>query len=309
MSSESLHGKRVLVTGASGFIGSHLCRRLCQIGAQVHALSRTEHADGDARLHWWRGDVAELDAVRGIVIAARPDVVFHLASHVVGAREREQVMPTFRANLMSSVNVMLAASEAGCRRVVLTGSLEEPEDGEAEAVPCSPYAAAKWASSGYARMFRALYQLDVVTLRVFMVYGPGQGDLKKLIPYVTLALLRGESPKLSSGQRQVDWIYVDDVVEGFVAAAEANDGIGQTVDIGSGALVPIRAVVERLGRLINPDIKLQFGALPERPLERVRVADTVRTQKVLGWQPSVPLEKGLKQTVDWYGRWLKEHAQ
>jgi nucleoside-diphosphate-sugar epimerase len=298
----------MLVTGASGFIGSHLCRRLRQAGAEVHAISRSERTEGETGLHWWQGDVTELDVLRRIVNATRPEVVFHLASHVVGAREREQVMPAFRANLTSAVNVMIAASEAGCRRVVLTGSLEEPEDGDTGPVPCSPYAAAKWAASGYARMFHALYQLDVVTLRVFMVYGPGQGDLKKLIPYVTLALLRGESPKLGNGQREVDWIYVDDVVEGFVAAAQANGRAGQTVDIGSGKLVPIRAVVEHLGRLINPDVKLQFGALPERPLERVRVADTARTQAMIGWQPSVPLEKGLKQTVDWYARRLKENA-
>jgi UDP-glucose 4-epimerase len=294
--------QKMLVTGASGFIGSHLCRRLRDAGAEVHAISRTERIGGGTGLRWWRGDLADLDAVRQIVNATRPEVVFHLASHVVGAREREQVMPTFRANLMSAVNVMIAASEAGCRRVVLTGSLEEPEDGDAGAVPCSPYAAAKWAATGYGRMFHALYQLDVVTLRVFMVYGPGQQDLRKLIPYVTLALLRGELPTLGSGQRQVDWIYVDDVVEGFVAAAQANGCAGKTVDIGSGKLVSIRVVVEHLSRLINPDIELQFGALPERPLERVRVADTARTQAMIGWQPTVSLEKGLKQTVDWYTR-------
>jgi UDP-glucose 4-epimerase len=299
---------KALVTGASGFIGSHLCRRLGREKTEVHAVSRTKEAGKRDGIQWWQGDVADEAKVRELVSAIKPDAIFHLASHVVGARDLAQVAPTFRSNLMSAVNLLSAASEVGCRRVILTGSLEEPTQDEASPVPCSPYAAAKWAASGYARMFHALYGLDVVILRVFMVYGPGQGDLRKLIPHVTLSLLRGESPKLSSGQRQVDWIYVDDVVEGFVAAAHAGDAAGQTIDIGSGKLVTVRAVVEHLGRLVNPEIKLGFGAVLERPLEQVRVADTGRTQAAIGWQPTVSLEKGLKQTVDWYARRLKENA-
>jgi nucleoside-diphosphate-sugar epimerase len=149
-------------------------------------------------------------------------------------------------------------------------------------------------------MFHALYGLDVVILRVFMVYGPGQNDLQKLIPYAIQRLLRGESPKLSSGQREVDWIYVDDVVEGFLAAARANGVAGQTVDIGSGTLESIRAVVERLGRQINPTIPLHFGALTDRPLEQVRVADTKRSQAMIRWRPTVSLDDGLTRTVDFY---------
>jgi nucleoside-diphosphate-sugar epimerase len=299
---------KALVTGASGFIGSHLCRRLGHEQAEVHAISRTKAAGKRDGIQWWQGDVADEAKVRELVSAIKPDVIFHLAGQVVGARDLEQVTPTFRSNLMSAVNLLGAASEVGCRRVILTGSMEEPAQDERSPVPCSPYAAAKWAASGYGRMFHALYGLDVVILRVFMVYGPGQGDVRKLVPYVTLSLLRGESPKLSSGQREVDWIHVDDVVEGFLAAARANGVAGQTVDIGSGKLVPIRSVVEHLGRLVNPEIKLGFGAVPDRPLEQVRVADPSRTQAAIGWQPTVSLEKGLKQTVDWYARRLKENA-
>jgi UDP-glucose 4-epimerase len=290
---------KALVTGASGFIGSHLCRQLCQQQAEVHAVSRTKEHGRHDDIQWWRGDVADEVSVRELVSAIKPDVIFHLAGHVAGARELEHVRTTFRSNLMSAVNLLSAASEVGRCRVILTGSLEEPDPSEALPVPCSPYAAAKWAASGYARMFHALYGLDVVILRVFMVYGPGQTDLQKLIPYAILRLLRGESPKLSSGQRLVDWIYVDDVVEGYLAAARAKDVAGQTVDIGSGSLESIRAVVERLGRQINPAIPLHFGALPDRPLEQVRVADT-KQSKAIGWQPATSLEDGLARTVAWY---------
>jgi nucleoside-diphosphate-sugar epimerase len=149
-------------------------------------------------------------------------------------------------------------------------------------------------------MFHALYQLPVVVLRVFMVYGPGQQDTSKLVPYVTLSLLRGEVPKLTSGHREVDWIYVDDVVEGLLAAAVASGIEGGTIDIGSGRLTTIRAVVEELVRLNGDRIQPVFGALADRPLEQVRVADIARSWSRMGWKPTISLQDGLERTVAWY---------
>ena len=173
-------GQKILVTGASGFIGSHLCRRLYRDGTEIHAISRIQHSSDGNGLYWWQVDLAETAAIRELVRTIKPDIVFHLASHNVGARDLDLVMPTFRSNLMSTVNLFTAISEIGCRRVVLAGSMEEPELGDAQAIPGSPYAAAKWASSAYARMFHALYQLPVVILRIFMVYGPANGICVRL---------------------------------------------------------------------------------------------------------------------------------
>jgi UDP-glucose 4-epimerase len=298
-------GEKVLITGASGFIGSHLCRRLCQAGIELHAISRAKRPGHEGKLQWWQGDLSDSATARDLMQAVKPDVIFHLASHVMGARSLENVLPTFRSNLFSTVNIMAAASEIGCRRIVLTNSLEEPDSGDPTSIPSSPYAAAKWASSGYARMFHALYQLPVVILRLFMVYGPAQQDLGKLIPYVTLCLLRGEAPRLSSGRRDVDWIYVEDVVDGIITASQANDVDGKTIEIGSGELVSIRKVVEHLVRLTNPTIQPLFGALPERPLEQVRAADTAKSNALLGWKAKISLEQGLKRTTEWYEQQLK----
>lgn len=291
---------KALVTGATGFIGTHLCRRLCRENVEVHAVSRTRVERQPEGVQWWSADLTDPAQVRELVAAVKPDVICHLASHVVGARGLEQVIPAFRGNLMSAVHVLHAATEVGGCRVVLTGSLEEPAGEEPLPAPSSPYAAAKWAASAYGRMFHALYGLDVVILRVFMVYGPAQVDVQKLVPYVILGLLRGEAPRLSSGQRKVDWIFVEDVVEAFVMAARKNDIAGRTIDVGSGTLVTVKTLVEHLNRLVNPEIKLQFGALTERPLEQVRVADIEETFRTLGWKPTVSLEEGLRLTVDWY---------
>ena len=296
----SFRGQKILVTGANGFIGSHLCRRLCQDGAEVHAVYRSKRPADVEGPQWWQADLADLAEVRKIGRATRPEVIFHLASHVKGAPDIEHVLPTFQSNLQSTINLLILAAELGCRRVILTGSLAEPEVKNGEAFPSAPYAAAKWASTGYARMFHALYKVPVLIARVFMVYGPGQKDLTKLVPYVTLSLLQGRTPNISSGQRLVDWIYVSDVVDGFLALAQTPQLEGATLDIGSGSLISIRDIVQELIRTANGDVNAQFGALPDRPLEPTRVARVDETFARTGWRPRVSLREGLENTVNWY---------
>lgn len=299
---QELEGRSVLVTGASGFIGAHLARRLAALGAEVHGTSRGAELPDGVFASRVRGDLADAELVRRLVADTRPDVVFHLASRVTGSRDAAEVLPTFQANLASTVHLLLAAHEAGCGRVVLAGSMEEaePSPGGAPPPPPSPYAAAKQGASAYARMFHALYDLPVVTARIFMVYGPGQRDLAKLVPYVTCSLLRGERPSLSSGERPVDWIYVDDVVDGLLALAVAPGVAGMRLDLGSGELVTVRGVAERLAVLAGEGAELGLGERPDRPLEAVRRANVEATRELAGWRPRTPLAEGLRRTWEHY---------
>jgi UDP-glucose 4-epimerase len=298
MASDGLRSSCVLVTGAAGFLGTALCRLLSSGGAEVHGVSRTpRHAEvGVAR--WWQGTLGDFNFAKRLVTAIRPTHIFHLAGAVTGVRDLAGVVPTFEGNLTATVNLLAAAAEAKCGRVVMAGSLEEPDDSREP--PCSPYAASKLAAYQYARLFQSLYSVSVVVPRVFIVYGPGQDDPKKLIPYVVSSLLRGESPRLASGTRPVDWVYVDDVAEGLIAAALAQDA-DQRVDLGSGMLVTVRALVEQIVALIpSASAKPLFGALPDRPMEQVRVADVGTTMRLIGWAPRTPLDEGLRRTVDWF---------
>jgi UDP-glucose 4-epimerase len=298
VASAPLTGRTALVTGATGFIGSVLVRRLREEGAVVYAVSRQPPPSASPDVRWLSGHLDDLSTVQRVFDAVNPRLVFHLASYVAGARDLALVMPTFHSNLASTVNLLTVAAERGCDRIVLTGSLEEPA--EPATAPSSPYAAAKHAASGYARMFHALFGTPVIMLRLFMVYGPGQADATKLIPSVVTALLRGEPPRVSSGSREIDWIYVEDVVAAILAAVDAPAAVGSTVDVGSGALVSIRSIVEHLTELVNPRIQPLFGAVPDRRLEQVRVADTARTASLIGWKPKVTLDEGLRRTVEWY---------
>lgn len=294
----TLSGRRVLITGASGFIGYHLAQRLIAIGAEAHGISRepasSRSIDG---LHWHQGDVADDVFLGQVFETARPEFIVHLASEVTGSRDLQVVPVTLRSNLISTVNLLNLVTRHGCQRLVLAGSLEEPTDGSA---PSSPYGASKAAASLYARTFFNLYQTPVVTARLFMVYGPAQRDMSKIVPYVTTALLRGERPKLSSGVRPVDWIYVDDVVDGLLRCAVTQGVEGRTIDLGSGQLVTIRAMVETLAEIVAPGAALGFGALPDRPFEQVRAADAAESLALIGWQPQVALAEGLRRTAEYY---------
>jgi UDP-glucose 4-epimerase len=292
-------GRRVLITGAGGFIGTHLCRRLIESGATLFANDIGPLDESLSAAHCLEGDITNLALARSIIDVAEPDTIFHLASLVSGNRDLDVVVPAFEMNLRTTVNILTAAAQTRGCRIILAGSLEEPDSGELDPIPCSPYAAAKWASSGYARMFRSLYKMQVMVARIFMVYGPGQFDLQKLIPYVIHSLLRGEAPKLGSGLRPLDWIFVDDVVDGLIALANSS-ACPSRVELGTGKLTTIRGVVETIVDLLRCPSSPAFGAREDRPLECVRVADAATTYDAIGWRPRTPLKEGLASTIAWY---------
>lgn len=298
-----MRAKRVLVTGASGFIGSALCQRLIELGAEVHGVSRSAPGSDAGSVRTWIADLGDFDAVRDVFAQARPHIVFHLAGYVYGSRGIEHVRPALRGNLIATVNVLESACASACERVIVTGSQDEPDADEPQAarfVPSSPYAAAKFAASAYARMFAALYGLPVSIGRILMAYGPGQRDLNKLIPYVILALARGDTPRLSSASRPLDWIYIDDVVTGLLLMATREDLQGRTVDLGTGTTHTARQAVEKIVELMGSSIVPAFGTIADRALEQARAANVEATRALLGWAPQTSFGSGLQRTIDWY---------
>lgn len=291
--------ERVLVSGASGFIGSHLCEELVRRGYEVHALSRSARPERPGPVRWWQLDLSDPAETLSTFSRIKPDIFFHLASHVVGARDLAAVYPTFRDNALSTVSALSALAKTGCQRCVLADSLETPNMSAGDTTPSSPYAAAKATSTLYGNMYAELFGLPITNARIFMVYGPRQNDVKKVVPYSIRCFARGSAPKFGS-LRPVDWIYVSDVVDGLIAAATSEASLGKTVDLGSGELVRVRDVIRRIGALMDVKREIVFEPLNERPLEQVRKADVALSRSLIGWEPKTTMSAGLRNAINYF---------
>lgn len=261
---------------------------------------------GEEKIQWIKAELTDSAGIRALLKEIRPDIVFHLAGRTVVSADWELALPLFRDNLESTVTLLTQLADSGCRRIVTTGSLEEPEPTRADCVPASPYAASKWAAVGYARMFHSLYQLPVAIVRPYMTYGPRQRP-GKLVPSVTLALLRGQAPTIKEPDREVDWVYVEDVVDGILAAGRAPGVEGSSIDLGSGLLIPVREVVAHLEGLVGSGIAVQLSRSERSAGAQGRRADLTAAGGLLGWSPKTSLRKGLEETVAWYRARLPDY--
>jgi nucleoside-diphosphate-sugar epimerase len=294
------------VTGARGFIGRHLLGHLVDVGADVHAVARPGRAPADARrggspglqhISWHEADLTDPDQIEGAIRSSDPEVVFHLASTVTGRRSVDVVGAMLENNTRAAVNVMTAAHRLENRRVVLAGSVEEPR---AEEAPCSPYAAAKGAATACARLFHRQWDLPVTVLRPAMVYGPSQPDETKLLPYVIGSMLDGRRPRLSSGARPIDWVYIDDVCRAFLLAAVHPAAPGLVADIGSGTATTIAETVQMVAALTGYSGLIGLGDLRDRAIDVAHIADNTSARDVLGWRPRTSFARGLTETVHWH---------
>lgn len=289
----------ILVTGTSGFIGSRLATKLLELGAVVYGVSRKVRKIANG-LIWLQGDLSDSDFVEKSIQQIQPDYIFHLASHVLGARDFKYVQSTFTDNLVTTINLLSAVQKYPCKKIILGGSFEEGLNQGAKTIPSSPYAASKIAAANYARMFYKLYQTPVCMTALYMVYGPGQVDLSKLVPHVILKTLKGESPEISSGVRMVDWIFVDDVVSGLIAMMDAPNIEGETIELGSGKSISIKDFVNLLTQMVDASIQPKFGAVTDRAMEQENNANVIDTFQKIGWKPSTELKIGLQKTIDYY---------
>jgi len=293
----AVSGSRVLITGARGFLGSHLVPLLVSLGARVHATSRTPPRAAEAGVTWHAGRFENRPELERLLASADPDVVFHFAGTVSGASGVEHVLPTFHSLLESTVNLLELASGPRRPRLVLAGSFLEPRPEDTEPRLGSGYAAAKWAGSAYARMFWDLHRTPVVTSVPFMVYGPGQQE-SKLLPYVVRSVLAGKSPEIGSGERRADWVYAADVALGLVACGWEPEALGRKLDLGSGALVAVRRVVDEVLRQTGSAVEARYGTQPPRPHEAERIADVAIARAVLGWSATTSLADGIARTIE-----------
>lgn len=308
-------GKSVLVTGAGGFIGSHLVERLLLNGASVKALAhyRAVSPGGwlnelppNDRLEIAYGDIADYEFMRQTVAGC--DIVFHLAALIAIPYSYQAPRSFFRTNLEGTLNVLQAARESGVARVVHTSTSEVY--GSAQYVPIdelhpiqaqSPYSASKIAADAAAYSYFCSYNLPVVTARPFNTFGPRQ-SARAVIPTVISQALTRDVITLGNTSSTRDFNYVENTVEGFLSLAEADQAIGQTFNFGTGREVSIQEVVEIVfsitGRKLDVNIE-QTRLRPERSEVDRLCASYSKASGVCGWKPRISLEEGLRRTVEW----------
>jgi UDP-glucose 4-epimerase len=296
----------VLVTGAGGFIGQRLVRRLVQAGARVWAGLAPDEAPErvaalSAQVERSVFDLRDPLAVLAAVDEVAPWVVLHLAA--VGVTN-PKVNPALAltVNAGGTVHLLEALKERDVERVVLVGTCYEY--GARESVegldPFNAYAASKVAAWAFGRMYWRVHGLPVVTVRPFQVYGPGQ-PAHTLVPAAIDAALAGRDFPMTPGEQERDFIFVEDVVAGILAAAEAPGIEGKSLDLGNGRVHSARQVVERIWAMTEAQGQVLPGALPYRTSVVMHsVADADRTARLTGWRATTTLEEGLRQTIQSY---------
>jgi nucleoside-diphosphate-sugar epimerase len=244
-------------------------------------------------------DMQDRESVRRVVKDAAPDVVFHLAA--IGVTDsRVDPSSALAVNTGGTVHLLEALREQGVGRGVLVGTCHEYGARETiEGVdPFNAYAASKVAAWAFGRMYWRAHGLPIITVRLFQVYGPGQPE-HTLIPAAIRTALAGEDFSMTPGEQGRDFVYVADVVEGMFAAARAPQIEGQSLDLGTGVVRPIRQVVESIWQLAGGTGRIRPGDLPYRSGEVMSlVADADRTARLTGWRAGVELEEGLRRTID-----------
>lgn len=312
-------GKRVLVTGAGGFIGSQLTESLVREGAQVRAFVRYNSRGDAGLLRQLPPEIThELDIVAGDLrdtaaidqAVAGVAVVFHLGAIISIPYSYKHPMETAETNFMGTLNVLLACRAHDVERLVHTSTSEvygtaqfTPMDESHPLQGQSPYSASKIGADKLVESFYRSYNLPAVTVRPFNTYGPRQ-SARAVIPTIITQALTGDCIHLGNLDARRDFTYVRDTVNGFLRAAAAPGVTGQELNLGTGVDISVGELTEQIIRLVGRRIEIateQERMRPEKSEVMRLLSDNGLARRTLGWEPAYSLEDGLRETIAWIG--------
>jgi nucleoside-diphosphate-sugar epimerase len=294
--------RRVLLTGASGFIGSHCVRPLIDRGYEVHAVSRSPRPADGSGATWHEVDLLRPGAARALVERVKPTHLLHLAWFVLPGK-----LITAPENfdwVGASLELVRAFADGGGTRLCICGSGYEYDwahgyctEGLTPCVPDTVYGACKHALHEMVRTFAAGRELSAAWPRVFFLYGPKEHP-ERLVSSVVRSLLRGEPARCSHGRQIRDYLHVQDVADGLVAVIDSE--VQDAVNVSSGQATTLREIASTIGRLTGRPELVQLGVLPARANDVPLVVGSNTKATALGWQPRYDLESGLLQTIEWW---------
>ena len=302
-----------LVTGGAGFIGSHLAEELVRGGHSVRIVdslitgkrANLAHVPG---IEFVEGDLAEPGVAERAV--QRIDYVLHQAAIPSVPRSVKDPVSSNRANITSTLNLLVAARDAGVKRLVYAGSSSAygdtpvlPKREDMAPNPLSPYALQKLVGEQYCRMFTQLYGFETVTTRYFNVFGPRQdpgSPYSGVISLFSTALLEGRQPTIyGDGGQTRDFTYIANVVDGVLRACEAPNVAGEVMNVATGSRISLNELLQTMNRIVGTNLEAVYaGARPGDV--RDSQADITKAQMLLGYSPTVGLEEGLQRTLEWF---------
>ena len=302
-----------LVTGGAGFIGSHLVEDLVRRGERVRVVDslitgKRQNLSHVPAVDFMEGDLADPEiaqrAVKGM------DYVLHQAAIPSVPRSVQDPITSNRANIDASLNVLVAARDAGVKRVVYAGSSSAygntptlPKVETMPTAPLSPYALQKLVAEQYCRMFTDLYGLETVTIRYFNVFGPRQDPSSPYSGVISLfisALCDGRQPTIyGDGEHTRDFTYVANVVDGVLRACTAPAAKGEVINVATGVRISLNTLFNTVRQLVGTNVEPLYGE-PRAGDVKDSQADISKARRVLGYEPSVTFEEGLEKTVAWY---------
>jgi nucleoside-diphosphate-sugar epimerase len=302
-----------LVTGGAGFIGSHLAEALVGQGEHVRVVDSLVTGNRRNLAHlpdvdFIEGDLADLDVARRAVEGV--DFVLHQAAIPSVPRSVQDPMTSHRANVEASLNLLIAARDAGVKRLVYAGSSSAygntptlPKVETMPSAPLSPYALQKFVAEEYCRLFTRLYGLETVTIRYFNVFGPRQDPSSPYSGVISLfirALCDGRQPTIyGDGEQTRDFTYVTNVVDGVLRACHAPDASGEVINVATGWRISLNQLFLAVRELTGGTVEPLYAAA--RPGDvRDSQADIQKAHRLLGYEPTVSFDAGLAQTVVWH---------
>ena len=304
-----------LVTGGAGFIGSNLVEHLLDHSVPVRVLDNFSTGKRENLAHHLdeidliEGDLADLETVRRAMEGV--EAVLHQAALPSVPRSVSDPLASNEANVLGTLHVLLAARDAGARRVVYASSSsiygdQEPEQAKVESMkpqPISPYGVAKLAAENYCRVFYQVYGLETVALRYFNVFGPRQDPASHyaaVVPRFITAMLRGEPPTVyGDGEQTRDFTYIADVVHANMLALEAEDAPGEVLNVARHRPHSVNELVATLNQLLDANIEAQHTD-PRSGDILHSMADIERARTKLGYSPQVSFAEGLSRTIEWF---------
>lgn len=309
-----LEGKEVLLTGGTGFIGSHLTKRLVEEKAIVNIISTKEHPNTSFvkeiydNVKIWKADLLDMDSLRKCIKHINPEKIFHLGAFVNSDPSLRVAHQCIQTNIQGTANLLYSLRKVNPDRFVYIGTCEVygqdplPFTEKQAICPSSSYSITKASGEFFCFFAQKAFNIPVVVLRLSVVYGPNQNP-RKLIPYVILCCLNGKNPVLTEGDQTRDFIYISDIVEGIIRSSIKEKAIGEIINLGRGEQHSIRSVVNKIVNLMNNSVAPLFGALPSRKYEpKHSYCSISKAKRVLDWVPQIPLDEGLKKTINWYSQ-------